>query len=317
MTEQTISYDRIPVSVRPARESDKAGMLEVTKNIWDGDDYVPYVWDEWLADTEGVLCVAIGESGEHAGHMIGLGKLTHLGGGNWWMEGMRVQPEYQGRGISSQLHEYILNYWLEHGDGVVRLTTSSKRLPIHHLCERFGFSKIGERTFFVAPVIQGIPAEALPLQLLKSEELPEALDFLQNSPMLKFSNGLIDLGWRHAAPRLEFLQNRLEHGKLWWWRGREGLLSYWEEDEDHVIKPSLNFLACAVGEAAALLLDYRRLAGSYSYANTTWMAPLHPEMVPVLEQAGFGRDWDDALFLYVKEHPKIVDKLPSNDKSVV
>jgi GNAT superfamily N-acetyltransferase len=298
MTVQTTSTDRIPVTIRPARESDKAGMLEVTKNIWDGNDYLPYVWDEWLADTEGELCVA-----EIGDRMVGLGKLSHLGWGNWWMEGMRVQPEYQGRGISSQLHEYLHNFWLEHGNGFVRLTTSSKRLPIHHLCERFGFSKINERSFFVASLLLDNTAEALPFQLLTSPELPDALDFLQNSPTLRFSCGLIDLGWRYAVPRLEYLQKLLDDGRLWWWQERKGLLGFWEDDDEDVKMPSLCFLSSTVEDAAALLLDYRRLAGSTGYTKAAWMAPLYPEIESALNQSGFERDWDDSLFLYVREHP--------------
>ena len=298
MTSQSISTDRIPVSIRPARESDKAGMLEVTKNIWEGNDYLPYVWDEWLADSEGVLCVA-----EHEGRMVGLGKLTHLGGEDWWLEGMRVQPEYQGHAIASQMHEYLLNVWLERGSGVIRLTTAATRYPMHHLCDRCGLSKLGERTFFAAPPLKDSPAEALPFHQVTAAELPEALDFLRNSPTLRLSSGLIDLGWRHAVPRLEHLQDRLEDGKLWWWRGRQGLLACWEEDDDDEVKPALSFLACTLEDAAALLLDYRRLAASLGYTKASWMAPLHPEMQPALDQAGFVRDWDDVLFLYAKEHP--------------
>jgi GNAT superfamily N-acetyltransferase len=298
----TLSTDRIPVIIRPARASDKAGMLEVTRNIWDGHDYLPSVWDEWLADNEGMLCVALGKIAAKEDCMVGLGKLTHLGGDNWWMEGMRVQPEYQGRGIAAQLHEYLVNFWLEYCGGVVRLTTSSNRLPIHHLCERTGFTRIGERTFFTAPAIQAGPADQLPFQLLTAVELPAALDFLLNSPTLAFSEGLIDLGWRHARPGLEQMQTRLENGKLWWWGERQGLLSFWEDNEDEEVTPSLKFLACSPGEASALLLDYRRLAGFLGYAKATWMAPLHPVLLPLLEQAGFTRDWEDSLFLYARAH---------------
>ena len=50
----TCSHDPIlffPVVVcRPALPRDTADVLEFSKFIWNGHDYVKYVWDEWLND---------------------------------------------------------------------------------------------------------------------------------------------------------------------------------------------------------------------------------------------------------------------------
>lgn len=299
MNNSRISSTPIPVVIRPAHQSDQTGMLEVTKNIWQGHDYVPYVWDEWLAESEGMLCVA-----ETNARMVGLGKLTHLGGNNWWMEGMRVHPEYQGRGIATQIHEYLVNFWLEHGGGAVRLTTADNRYPIHHLCQRGGFTKISERKFLAAPTLQNNPAQTLPFQLVTQTELPTALDFLRMSPMLTFSNRLVDLGWRHASLRMEFLQHNLDQGRLYWWREQQGLLGFWEEEDDDKVMPCLSFLGCKVEDAPALLMDYRRLAGSLGYSKAAWMAPLHPDLQPMLDMTGFSPQWDETLFLYARDHPE-------------
>ena len=59
------------------------------------------------------------------------------------------------------------------------------------------------KTFFIAPPLLDSTSEALPFQLLTPAELLEALGFLLNSPTLKFSCGLIDLGWRYAIPRMK------------------------------------------------------------------------------------------------------------------
>jgi hypothetical protein len=79
------------VLCRPAIESDRADVLEFCRNIWDGEDYVPYVWDEWFRDPTGLLAVA-----EYDGHAIGCSKITQISTGQWWLEGFRVDPKYQG-----------------------------------------------------------------------------------------------------------------------------------------------------------------------------------------------------------------------------
>jgi len=68
-------------------------VLELTRTIWEGDDYVPHVWGEWLADPQGLLAVA-----EHQGRVLGLGKLTRLSEDDWWLEGLRTHPNTKGGG---------------------------------------------------------------------------------------------------------------------------------------------------------------------------------------------------------------------------
>jgi len=46
---------------------DTPAMLEITRTIWDGQDYVPYEWDRWLHDASGCLAVA-----ELSGRVVGL-----------------------------------------------------------------------------------------------------------------------------------------------------------------------------------------------------------------------------------------------------
>ena len=44
-----------PVLVcRPALPMDTPQVLDLAKHIWEGHDYIPYVWNDWLADPQGV-----------------------------------------------------------------------------------------------------------------------------------------------------------------------------------------------------------------------------------------------------------------------
>ena len=46
------------VVCRPALAKDTEEVMELCSHIWDGGDYIPQVWDEWLADPDGLLGVA-------------------------------------------------------------------------------------------------------------------------------------------------------------------------------------------------------------------------------------------------------------------
>ncbi len=78
---------RINVLCRPARPSDTDDVMALTKTIWDGGDYIPIVWQDWLADRLGLLAVA-----EWEGRAVGVGKLTCITPESWWMEGLRTDP---------------------------------------------------------------------------------------------------------------------------------------------------------------------------------------------------------------------------------
>ncbi len=62
--------------VRPARPEDRGDMEAICAQVWEGRDYVPEVWDAWLADPHGQLSVV-----ELRGRVVALGKpvsYTHL-----------------------------------------------------------------------------------------------------------------------------------------------------------------------------------------------------------------------------------------------
>ena len=79
-----------------------------------------------------------------ARHVVGIAKVSPVFPGQWWLHGLRVDPDHQGLKIGSHLHDYSNAWWLRHGDGVIRLLTSTQRVQVHHLCERTGYTRVGE-----------------------------------------------------------------------------------------------------------------------------------------------------------------------------
>jgi GNAT superfamily N-acetyltransferase len=304
MTRQTfIQTLNSPVTVcRPALPMDTSQVMALTREIWNGGDYVPYVWSEWLADPQGLLAVA-----EYGGRVAGLCKLTRLSEQDWWLEGLRVDPQLERRGIASRLFDYQLDTWQRIGRGALRLTTASFRKAVHHLCERTGFKKLGElMPYRAGPLpVGGImvpPGESL-FAALQPAEIPEALQYARRSPSLPLTYGLMDLGWRWAAPDENHLAHAVPRSMAWWWRGRDGLLvAYedWEPDEAEKWL-AISLLACGTGRISECLLDCRRLAALLGYPRLACTAPLRPELQPVLTSAGFEPEWDFSIYLFEKK----------------
>jgi GNAT superfamily N-acetyltransferase len=275
---------------RPALLKDTDEVMELCSHIWDGGDYIPQVWDEWLADPNGLLGVA-----EMSGRVVGVFKLTKFQEREWYMEGLRVHPDFQGKGIAAHIHKYVVETWRRMGSGIIRLTTGSYNVKIHHLCEQTDFKRIAEFIPYQAPCLQ---EETHKFMELKKEEAPQAMEFVLNSQTHALSSGLINLGWVYADPQIKHIQEVVQYKHAWWWRDGLGFISIWEDNESSDHQPGIGLLACQLGDLADLLADYRRLMHKIGYKSASWTAPNQPEVLSSLETAGFQRSWDVSLYIF-------------------
>lgn len=278
---------------------DTPDVMALTRDIWDGNDYVPLVWEEWLADPHGILAVA-----ESGGHVVGLVKLSWKGYDEWWLQGLRVHPQHQGEGIASHMHNYVLDYWQRNLGGVLRLATSSERFPVHHLCQRTGFSKAGEYRLYVAPALNDQPHAFCPVQAGVAEDV---LDRARGYPIWSISHGLIYLDWYWGETTIKRLEDTIRNGQAYWWSGErhsaKGLLfTAIDDDDEQGEHPYVQLLGCEIGDLPEMLVDYRRLAGEAGFQRAEWLAPDQEIILPALEQAGYLSEWESTLYLFEKRH---------------
>lgn len=274
------------VLCRPALARDTAQALGMVKGIWQGEDYIPQVWNSWLEDERGLLAVA-----ELAGQVVGLGHLADMGLGEGWLEGLRVAPQFQGRHFGSHLHEYFVGRWQSSDLTVVRLATNVSRVEVHRMCERTSFRRVGEVVFHRAPALPG-PHELEPFR----GDPTEPADTLRQRGTCRLTQGLMDLGW-------EFVQMtplRLERGealRLWRWRGGEGWLV--TNSNDPGSDEELTLTAAHAEDLTALFLDVRRLAAAQGATEVHWLAPKDAGILGALGEAGYDSGGDDGgLFIY-------------------
>jgi len=290
------------IACRPARPSDQGDILELTRTLWEGQDYIPLVWAEWLADPLGLLVVA-----EAEGQAVGLGKLTDLGLGEWWLEGLRVEPAWQGHRVASHIHEYLLEAWKLRGGGIVRLATSSQRVQVHHLCARLGFLQIADLVKFSwfgqglgpLPSLRAAGGEVVPEGFAKVQatDLPRAVAWACDLTGFANSAGLLNLGWRWAQAVPDRLAKWVQAGRLWWKRD-QGLVAFHEEDENGMPFFEVSLLLSEEALRGDMLRDACRLALSLGARGLTWRAPNQPKELERAQKAGFQRTGDESLFLF-------------------
>jgi hypothetical protein len=229
----------------------------------------------------------------------------------------RVDPAYQGLKIASHLHEYTNSWWLENGDGVVRLMTSSERVQVHHLCERTGYRRVGEVIAYRSPAHPqtgpfprggSLPAREhagvlSDFQPVAEDQVAAALAFATGR--LEHSNGLMDSGWQFSAPDQDTLGKRAAQGHLHWWRDRQGLLSTFEDEQDGHPFLAIGFAAIAdLSGLPQLLKDAAGLAFRKGYAGACWLAPAQERVQASLRDAGYATDWEHTGYLYARPHPR-------------
>ena len=288
----------LAVICRPARKRDRADVTEFCKGIWDGGDYVPDAWDGWLQDSQGLLAVA-----EANGQAIGCSKITRISTGQWWLEGFRVDPNYQGRKVGSRLHEYVTDWWVENGDGTLRLMTDAGNSAVQHLCGKTGYVKTNEVCGYKAsPVLE--PTN----NFSRVIELDEASTFAIASESIRSSGGLTDFGWRIAIPDDHAL-NAFSNDSadyfhtFYWWKEKQGLVSTWA-DEEEIRTLVIGVAACSLKDMPALLMDVRRLAAQEKFDSIFQIAFDMPQIVSQLEAAGFEKKWKRSnAFVFEKNHP--------------
>ncbi len=90
-------------SLRPMTPADKPVILDIASRTWEGSDYLPFVFDDWLADGDGEFVAA-----HLDGRVVGCGKLTFLTPVDTWLEGLRKDPAVSEGGLAEAVTRHFL-----------------------------------------------------------------------------------------------------------------------------------------------------------------------------------------------------------------
>jgi len=131
--------------VRPA---DRERVIEMTRDIWEGRDYLPRVFDRWVGDAGAAF-----QAAEVDGQVVGLQRLRPYAPGLIWYEGLRVATSHRRRGAARAMLMSAIEEAREQGFQEMRLGTRDR--PATDLFESAGFRRILEVRWWRGPRVEG------------------------------------------------------------------------------------------------------------------------------------------------------------------
>ncbi|HEV2475938.1 MAG TPA: GNAT family N-acetyltransferase, partial [Candidatus Dormibacteraeota bacterium] len=85
----------VNLEVRPVRPTDRDRVMEMTKDVWEGRDYLPKVFDRWVSDAGATF-----QAAELDDVVVGVQHLRPYAPGLVWYEGLRVASTHRRQGIA-------------------------------------------------------------------------------------------------------------------------------------------------------------------------------------------------------------------------
>ncbi|MDG6902302.1 MAG: GNAT family N-acetyltransferase [Nitrososphaerota archaeon] len=270
--------------VRPARQSDKKPLMSFIKDVWGGHDYIPYVWDWWMKDPNGKMFVV-----EVDGVPVGMNRVRFLEDGSAWFEGVRVHPDFRGRGLATMLGENSMKVAKEMGIGVFRLVSGSRNYLAHRQIARIRFEEISRFSVYEPP--KGRRRGRKVARRAKSEDAPAVISLIERSKEYRTGGGFFFHGYTAASLNPEVIRKLVSEGAIW--RFGEAVAVTREYGERWTWEE-----ICFVGgpaEDALELID--SVLGWSRRAKVRWVfVPQGSPIIHGLRARGFRRNYSGVLF---------------------
>lgn len=282
------------VEVRLARPEDKETVLAFCEDTWeDHDDYIPDVWDDWLADPNARIFVALVD-----GKPVAIDRAAIMSDHEAWWEGLRVDPDYRGQGLVGKLRPHLQQYIRDSGVTVSRMCTSSENTVVHGMAKRRGMHRVSRYALYKAAPIDNPPGR---LEQLRPDDVSTIRDFLGRSDILKWVQGLyVSRGWAWQELTDQDLRVRADQGRVWGIKRGDQLaslavLSPPEGGEDQL------WIGYADGTQDGLpdsLSELRRLAYQEQRPSVSGHFPTLPRVFEALDTAGYARVREPEMWVY-------------------
>lgn len=215
----------MPTWVRPARHEDLASISEWTRDTFDWGDYVPDRFASWVESARSVVLVHV----DREDAPIAMVHATMLSNREGWLEGARVRPDHQRRGLGTVLNDAGVEWAREQGANVVRLAIETDNQAARNQVERLGYR---EGSTWVSGFLQpetGYRSEtAHRLRPAAGADVDAAWMFWSTTDMAVAGRQLLNEGWQWRKARIEDLRDAITHqtffqSRAGWVVFREGI----------------------------------------------------------------------------------------------
>lgn len=122
------------ITVRKATKDDLDMCLSVEKAAMENHCYLKDVWDYFDSSLGDLICVLADNT------IVGIGKLTVLYDGSAWLEALRVDPNYQGKGIGSAIYSEYMKQAKKYNCPSIAMGTNPANEASCALAEKFNLT---------------------------------------------------------------------------------------------------------------------------------------------------------------------------------
>ncbi len=174
--------------IRKITEKDRVRVIDIASKIWEGDDYISFVFDEWVNDPDGNFA-GLWENNK----LVGFGRLKFLTPTDVWLEGLRKDPDSDAKGVGKKLSQYYYNYLQGKKITSIRFSTYFDNIASIKLNEKSGFKKVftlSLKSLKLTEMKKNISAK-----ITSEIDFNSVKKFVENSSYLQKSNHFIGKGW--------------------------------------------------------------------------------------------------------------------------
>ena len=290
------------ITLRPARPEDREPVLAFCQQNFTWGDYIPRVWDDWIADQAGDLVVATLDDGAQ----VGLAHSVTLTQEEAWFEGVRVAPEWRGLGIGVALTQHCKHAAHMRGATIIRACADTANIGSQTMMQRAGYSTIGEYIGFMADASTAAidPAIRSSMSQPGPEQLERLWTWLERSNIAPLLGGLLLNGGRGVALTDDQLAQHLALHNVW-------MIEAWDEIQAlAIVTPrkwnalkllTIQYIDGAADYISRLALALRTLASERDCASVDVRLPDLLILHDAINGAGFERHDADPYALFACE----------------
>jgi RimJ/RimL family protein N-acetyltransferase len=195
------------IEFRRLTHEDYEDIIDISKSIWDGTDYLPTVFHKWVDDS-GYFLGAVDTSNNK---VIATTKFSILLDGTGWLEGLRVHVDYRGLKIARELSERILNiaqeYLKEGRINKIAFATYIENVESITLMKKLGFKL--EKSFYLFHKEFDALDSDISIRDFHVKPWDLSYEDFVNLPYIKKRDNLFDIAFVFQEPSLD-LYNELK-----------------------------------------------------------------------------------------------------------
>lgn len=156
------------IEFRKLKHEDYQDILDISKDIWEGTDYLPQVFHNWV-DDNGIF---LGGVDSNKNKVIAVAKLSKLHDGSGWLEGLRVHKDYRGQKLGRRISEEMLQ----------RAKTALQQGEINKIAFSTHITNVESRTMMESLDFKVKQANTLAIKNISSLKPEQTLEYFKVEP---------------------------------------------------------------------------------------------------------------------------------------